>query len=189
MPIVGQFGSLAGFGVFPGGAFESIATVTVGSGGAANIEFTSIPSTYQHLQIRWIGRCTDAGVQRCRMRFNSDSTAANYSVHLIEGSGSGVIAAAVANYGKAIGSATSKSSDLSSTFVANVVDILDYASTTKNKTVRSLSGQDLNGGDGVIDLWSSGWFSTSAVSSISLFWDAGNFAQHSTAALYGVKAP
>ncbi len=44
MPIVGQFGSLAGFGMFPGGAFESIATVTVGSGGASSIEFASIPS-------------------------------------------------------------------------------------------------------------------------------------------------
>jgi hypothetical protein len=32
------------------GDFESIATVTVGSGGSAVISFTSIPSTYAHLQ-------------------------------------------------------------------------------------------------------------------------------------------
>ena len=166
---------------------ESIATVTVGSGGAANIEFTSIPGGFQHLQIRWIGRCTDGTVQRCRMRFNSDSTAANYSVHLLEGDGAGASAAAAANYGKAVGSATSASTNLSSTFVSAITDVLDYASTSKNKTVRSMSGADFNG-SGLIGLWSSGWFSTSAITSISLFWDAGNFAQHSTAALYGVRA-
>jgi hypothetical protein len=39
------------------GDFESIATVSVGSGGAADVEFTSIPATYTHLQIRGIGNC------------------------------------------------------------------------------------------------------------------------------------
>ena len=38
------------------GDFESIATVTVGSGGASSIEFTSIPGTYQHLQVRGLLR-------------------------------------------------------------------------------------------------------------------------------------
>jgi hypothetical protein len=34
------------------GDYESIATVSVGGGGAADVEFTSIPGTYTHLQIR-----------------------------------------------------------------------------------------------------------------------------------------
>jgi len=174
--------------IFAGGDFESIATVTVGSGGAANIEFTSIPGTYQHLQIRWIGRCSDATTRRVRMRFNSDTTAANYSVHLIEADGAGVIASGAANYGQAIGSALGASGSLASTFVATVTDVLDYSSTSKNKTVRALSGGDYNGTGG-ISLWSSGWLQTSAITSVSMYWDAGNWAQHSTAALYGVKAP
>ena len=40
------------------GSYESIATVTVGSGGSSYIEFTSIPGTYTHLQIRGILRNT-----------------------------------------------------------------------------------------------------------------------------------
>ena len=48
--------------------YESIATVSVGSGGAADVEFTSIPGTYTHLQIRWIARSARAGqLFRCAM--------------------------------------------------------------------------------------------------------------------------
>lgn len=36
----------------PSTDYDSIATTTVGAGGAASITFSSIPSTYQHLQIR-----------------------------------------------------------------------------------------------------------------------------------------
>ena len=173
-----------------GGDFESIATVTVGSGGASSIEFTSIPSTFAHLQIRWIGRCTDSGGQRVRMRFNSDSTAANYAVHLLRGDGSLASSSAATNYGKAIGSGVGYSGALASTFVPCITDLLEYASTTKYKTVRAFSGANYNtGASDDVTLWSSLWLSTSAITSISLFWDAGNFAQHSTAALYGVKAP
>ena len=54
----GQFSrsALVGNPVIMPGSYESIATVTVGSGGAASVEFTSIPSTYTHLQIRAIVR-------------------------------------------------------------------------------------------------------------------------------------
>jgi hypothetical protein len=43
------------------GDFESIATVTVGGGGAATVEFTSIPATYTHLQLRYIAQKTSNG--------------------------------------------------------------------------------------------------------------------------------
>jgi len=66
-----------------GGDFESIATVTVGSGGAASIEFASIPSTFQHLQIRFMGLLSSSN-QGVWVRFNDDS-AANYSCHLLYG--------------------------------------------------------------------------------------------------------
>ena len=64
-----------------GTSYESIATVSVGSGGAANVEFTSIPGTYTHLQIRAIGQTAGSG-QFVKMQMNSDTTT-NYNSHII----------------------------------------------------------------------------------------------------------
>ena len=66
------------------GDYESISTVTVGTA-QATISFTSIPSTYTHLQLRWMSKNTSAdyGV---RGQFNGD-TAANYSLHGLYGTG------------------------------------------------------------------------------------------------------
>jgi hypothetical protein len=84
-----NYGSmLAGNPAFvPPGDFQSIATVSVGSGGAANVEFTSIPATYTHLQLRWIAKTDRVNTDDVvNMTFNSD-TGANYSWHYIRGNG------------------------------------------------------------------------------------------------------
>jgi len=74
------------------GDFESIATVTVGSGGASYAEFTSIPSTYTHLQIRTMARGTRADVgDGLILQFNGD-TASNYSSHYLYANGASVFA-------------------------------------------------------------------------------------------------
>jgi hypothetical protein len=170
-----------------GGDFESIATVTVGSGGAANIEFTSIPSTFAHLQIRLIGSDgkTTGVASRANITVNGD-TGSNYSRHELYGDGSSVGAGGVAS-GSLIEAAIGRSG-AGYYFGAAVIDILDYANTAKNSTFRSLSGVD-NNGNGAIWLHSGCWLSTSAITSIKLSAGVSNFAQHSTAALYGIKAP
>ena len=79
----------------PAGDYDSIATVTVGAGGSASITFSSIPSTYKHLQIRLFGRTTAANVQSyAKLEFNSDTTGANYYSHYIQADGSTVAAGA-----------------------------------------------------------------------------------------------
>ena len=134
------FGSLS-VGVTPStSSYESIATVTVGSGGSSNITFSSIPSTYTHLQIRSI-HAINSGGQSVNIRFNSD-TGNNYAYHQLYGDGS-------AAYGDA---GTTRSSGLisysnqasGSSFSAFVVDVLDYRSTSKYKTIRSLTGTESN---------------------------------------------
>jgi len=56
------------------GAMFPLGMVQVGSGGSATISFTSIPSTYKHLQIRGIARNTSgSGFNKMNIRFNSDS--------------------------------------------------------------------------------------------------------------------
>jgi len=164
------------------GSYESIATVTVGSGGAASAEFTSIPSTYTHLQIRAI--TNNPSTVTNYITFNNDN-GSNYSWHYIYGDGSSVVAgggATQTNMTSLIYSSTS-----SNIFFASVVDILDYANTNKYKTARSLTGWDTNGG-GSIHLRSGLWQNTNAITSIKVAAGSGNFAQYSHFALYGIKS-
>jgi hypothetical protein len=173
-------GILASSGAVAGGSYESIATVSVGSGGASNVEFTSIPSTYKHLQIRYIAR--GSILTNSLMQFNSD-TGSNYSWHVLYGTGASALAAGGGTnsfmYASNIASATSN-------FTGGVIDILDYASS-KYKTMRTLGGYDANG-SGEIGLFSGAWQSTSALTSIKLYPNSsGTYSQYSEFALYGIK--
>ena len=90
MPILGVIDS-GKSGHLSTNNYSSISTVTVGSGGASIITFSSIPSTYTHLQVRGIGRSTNAGsgVTQFYMQLNGD-TGANYSNHILYGDGGSV---------------------------------------------------------------------------------------------------
>lgn len=170
-------------------SFESIATVTVGSGGTSTITFSNIPGTYTHLQVRWIGRGTLANEPHVgqRVNFNSD-TNSNYSNHLLRGDGASVFVAQGGNetsnnYLPRITAAGATAG----IFGLVVMDILDYANTNKFKTIRCLGGTDRNGSGEV--RWTSGnWRSTSAITSMSFaINDGGNFAEYTQFALYGIK--
>ena len=172
-----------------GGDFESIATVTVGSGGASSIEFTSIGTDWQHLQVRMVSRTARAGADDYLiMQLNSD-TGSNYAYHVLIGDGSSASAAAGASQTSMFPGATVGNTATASVFGAAVVDILDYDSTSKAKTIRSVGSVDRNGA-GEVRLTSGLWTSTNAITSIKFttFYGA-NWAQHTTAALFGVKAP
>jgi hypothetical protein len=167
------------------GSYDSIATQTVGSGGTSSISFTSIPSTYKHLQIRGIGRTVQAANYTFTyLQLNSD-TGANYSGHELAGNGSAASAAGTGSttWGWAGYSGAQTNAN---NFGAFIIDILDYANTNKYKTVRSLSGYDANG-VGSIGLESASWQSTSAVSTVTLLTNGQNFSQYSSFALYGCK--
>jgi hypothetical protein len=179
-------GIIASSGGVAGGDYESIATVTVGATSVASVEFTSIPSTYQHLQIRAMGRISGAtNSDNLVLQFNSD-TAGNYNSHYLYGDGSS--AAAGAETGSQTSAITGRLSgaNLSSgIFGVSVIDILDYANTNKYTTNRTLCGVDANG-SGIVMLESSLWRNTAAVTSIKLF-GSSNLVQYSSFALYGIK--
>lgn len=169
-------------------SYESIATVTVGSGGAANVEFTSIPSGFEHLQIRAIARSTRASVDNVfvNMQINSD-TGANYSYHDLYGDGSTVAAGAITSVTQNYIQRITASTAAASIFGTFVIDILDYKNTNKYKTLKSLGGFDLNG-SGQIYLVSGSWRNTNAITSLKFTSQAtGDFAQYSRFALYGIK--
>jgi hypothetical protein len=168
----------------PAGAYESIATTTVGSTATASITFSGIPSTYTHLQIRYIAKNSVTG-DSFSMRFNAD-TASNYARHELSGFGSSANAyASTSQTSMIIGF---ENYGTGSDFGAGIIDILDYTSTSKNKTVRSLTGYDANGSGGV-GLISGLWFKTpEAITSITLNQgNSGNFKEYSSFALYGIR--
>jgi hypothetical protein len=163
------------------GDYESIATVTVGAGGQASINFTSISGVYKHLQVRAF-TATASAATGIRARFNSDS-GTNYAYHLLYGTGSSALASAQTSQ-TAIQPGFTSSTTAPSAFI---LDILDYANTNKYKTTRSLDGGDANGSGDVI-LYSGLWMSTSAITSITFTRaDSVNFPQYSSFALYGIK--
>jgi hypothetical protein len=178
---------LVGNAPFILGDYEPIQTVTVGSGGAATVTFSSIPSTYQHLQIRYTARQTSSGTTSDTFhtaRFNGD-TGSNYAYHYLLADG-----ASVYTYG--LGSQTSgwfgftPYSTTNFAMGTNIIDILDYANTSKNKTIRTLGGNDRNGA-GSMALVSGLWVNTAAINSIVITATSFNFIENSSFALYGIK--
>ena len=154
-----------------------IATITFGSGG-------TIPQTYQHLKIRWSSRTTSSTGARIRVRFNGDA-ATNYSAHLVYGNGSVISSAQGSSLNQAGSTAISNSTSLSNVFTAGIIDIIDYKNISKTKTIKQISGVDYNG-SGEAMLSSGLWTSTAAITSVTMFWDSGNFDQFSVISLYGV---
>jgi len=192
MPILGIIDSQkSGHLWAPAPAYDSIATVTVGSGGSSSITFTSFPSTYTHLQIRGIARDnrSASGLATGGLQFNSDSTYTNYRGHILYGTGSTAAAAtSQPSNGTALAFSTNGNSSTANSFAAAVIDILDYANTSKYKTVRTLSGADNNDTTGEIDFVSGVWMSTAAITNITLIpYGSNSFVQYSSFALYGVK--
>lgn len=185
---------------FPG-YFESIATVVVGSSGSTSMDFTNIPDTYTHLQIRLFAKTDratyahdDYGVKVGNGTLDSGN---NYSCHKIQSeyvSGySNVYASGQANTTMYfIGSAVSTSGN--GAFGVGLIDILDYKNTSKYKTVRSLSGGDCNGAvSGYLPnlVFGSGlWMNTAAINTVSVYPTGGGtkWVQYSTAALYGIRS-
>ena len=176
MPILGIIASQIS-GHLVTGSYESIATTTLTSS-QSSVVFSSIPSTYKHLQIRAIYETTN--IDNIGITLNG-STAQTRS-HFLYGFGASAGAGDTTSNWFTVQAGTS-----STTFYAMVIDILDYADTNKYKTARILSGVDFNG-SGCVALSSSYYATTSAVSSLSIQPAGGNnFTQYSSFALYGIK--
>jgi hypothetical protein len=179
-PILGIFASSASPDA--SATFQSIASVN-GTGSASILSLSSIPSTYQHLQIRGT-LLTAAGGGGLSLNFNSDG-GSNYASHRLAGSGAATSAGAQTSltYLQYFGFGQATSTTNPTTFV---MDILDYASTSKYKTVRILLGQDANG-SGEVGLYSGLWMSSSALNRID-FNCGQNYTTTTSFALYGIKS-
>lgn len=167
---------------------ELITTTTVGAGGAASIDFTSIPGTYTDLLLVFATRDTTSGTTDggFALRFNSDS-GSNYAHRHLGGNGS---------------SAASGSSSAFSLFYNVGYGGDPYAGTTANtfgnvsiyipnyagSTAKAMSADavgETNGTTAYQSITAGSWSGTAAITAIKLL-PATLFAQYSTASLYGI---
>lgn len=163
--------------------YQALATVTVGSGGASNIEFTSIPQTYTDLLLVHSVRSTVGG-------YGTDVTIT------INGSTSDFTAKRVYGYSNIIASdsatrsvgTTSGTTAPANTFATSHVYFYNYASTTLRKLFGVEAATPTNSTTDWVAIYNGGlWSNTSAITSISFRDVNAPFVQYSTATLYGIK--
>jgi hypothetical protein len=179
-PVLGIIASSTqqGRGGGPVGAYDALATINVPSGGLASVIFAGIPAGYEHLQIRMITIGNTSAAAGGALYFNSDTTSTNYYTHYIIGNGTTITPGA--------NQATFSpfTVGVSASPAVGIIDILDYASTTKRKVIKEFNGYDANGA-GRVNFTSTLWNNLSAINSIRL--DFSTFQQYTQFALYGVK--
>jgi hypothetical protein len=164
--------------------YFKIASVTVGSGGAANIEFTSIPATFTDLVVLASVRGDASGVNlntNLRMQFNNSTT--DYSQKELFGTGTSTGSATLSYI--SLGYVSSNNATASS-FGNGQAYIPNYTSAN-NKSVSSEGVAEGNAAGMFMALDAGLWSDTSAITSIKLFVPDFNILQHSTATLYGIK--
>lgn len=170
----------------PVSSYDALASYTVPSGGVSQIEFAGIPTggQYQHLQLRMSLKSAATTNGTPTLVYNND-TSSIYTYHQLKGDGSSASAYSPgANYGGTWYINGGQSADQ---FGAYITDILEYASVTKNKTIRTLAGFD-NNGSGSIFLVSTAYCATSTpITSLKLTVQSGNIAEFSKISLYGVR--
>ena len=162
-----------------------ISTITVGVGGAASIDFTSIPATYTDLLLVLSGRGSTASVT-VGLRCTFNGSAVSYSGRYLQGDGasasSGTSSTASLYLGETVGSTAT-----ASVFSSQSIYIPNYTSANY-KSVSSDSVSETNAVTIYATLTAGLWSVTSAINQVTLFPTSGNFAQYSSATLYGIKS-
>jgi hypothetical protein len=141
-------------------------------------------SEYKHLQIRWTGRTNRAAVtDNLSVRFNSD-TGSNYNQHqlLNIASSSNTSQTRIPFNDGLLGASASANN-----FGGGYIDILEYSSTAKHKTIKAAHGV-YNSGATIVSFVSGAWRSTSAITSVTLNLTTGSsFVSGSRFSIYGIK--
>ena len=164
--------------------FIKISTVTVGSGGAANIEFTSIPQTYTDLRMVFSIRSNRAAdIDIVYMRFNGATT--NYTNRELYGSGSGAGSGTDTNMGISYCPGATATANV---FGNGAVYIPNYTSAN-NKSSSAEVVSENNATQAFQALQANLWSNTAAITTITIIPAIGTLLnQYSTATLYGIKS-
>jgi len=163
--------------------YTLIASNTVGSGGVANIEFTSIPATYTDLLIKISSRTDPAQLPNSLLIVFNNNTSNRSSKRL---NGSGSAAASFSSATLTYASETQGATSTASTFANTEIYIPNYAGSN-NKSYSADGVMENNATESYMSFWAGLWANSSAITSVKLTPDTDNFVQHSTAYLYGIK--
>jgi hypothetical protein len=164
--------------------YEAIATVTVGSGGAANIEFTSIPGTYTDLVIKLSARNDRADTQDHTLISFNGSTASITNRQLYA---FGTTVGSITSVPRSIGVSNS-ANGTSNTFSNTEIYIPNYTSANNKSYSADTVSENNSSGDNGLWFTAGLWSNTAAITSIALTNNiATEYVQYSTATLYGIK--
>jgi len=168
--------------------YTLIASSTVGSGSAASIEFASIAADYTDLLVKISARTTGAvNGSGIYFQVNGVSGSGKYSSKLIYGDGSSAASASdlsgttLIQFGQ-----TNGASSTSNTFGSHEIYIPNYASSSYYKSISFDSVYENNGGNPYMMLTAGLYNENTAITKVTLTAGA-NFAQYSTAYLYGIS--
>ena len=172
-------------------------TVTVGSGGAASIEFTSIPGTYTDLMLKLSLRsaASSGGRDYFMFRFNSNSSSVYYGTYLAEIDLGSPVAGSQSAITVATVYVTNAADSAANFFGNNDIYIPNYTSSYAKNLLGSFSSEaNQNGGSSLgiaTSLWNPG--TQAAITTVTIYpgsgtsnVPSGNWAQYSTASLYGI---
>lgn len=165
--------------------FKLINSVTVGAGGAASIDFTSIPATYTDLVLKLSARDGTAQIYGDGIvRFNADS-AANYSRIRLEGNGASAASASQTTTG-ITGWNSNGASSTANTFCNFEIYIPNYTGS-QQKSVSIECVVENNATTGYDFMVAGKWTGTAAITQVSIVNPSSTFAQYSSAQLYGIS--
>ncbi len=181
--LISPMGFFAASGGAAAGAYELISTTVLGAD-TASVTFSSIDQTYKHLELRIVGRNNDSGGTQNNLRMTVNGSSTGYAYHRLGGNGSSVTSIAATSATQFYVGALPTNAQTSQSGAA-VISILDYASVSKNKTIRSFFGASASDAS-TVGLYSGLWTSTSAITSILLL-TSGSFVAGSRFSLYGIK--
>jgi len=167
--------------------YSLISSVTVGSGGAANMEFTSIPATYTDLLLKVSARINRSGENRQSMNLTFNSSTGSWTgIRLAGYDSNSILSDNSSTTYYQIPQATA-SNATANTFASADFYIPNYASSN-NKSVSSDSVTENNSTTSwIIDLGAGLWSNSAAITAIKLDGNGYNFEQYTTAYLYGIS--
>lgn len=175
-------------GAFTEGSYFFIATNDVVSS-TSSITFSSIPSTYQHLQLRYVGRNGRASDTAGFLGLQINGSYTTY-LSAMYGSGTaptGLDSSPSGSNGYQL-HATGASANASA-YGAGIVDFLNYSSTTQLKTARVIHAAPSGSSESLIGVTTMTLTNTAAISSITITGiDGANVIAGSKFSLYGLKA-
>ena len=161
-------------------SFDSIATSTAASGTAWT--FSSIPSTYTHLQLRLF---MTTGTGNVHLRFNG-STGTLYGYSNVETNGSGSVSTGTNSTDRIYINGTNYNIG-NSTGAAFLVNIYNYANTNTNTYVTTQAGYYDGASNRMVSYGYGLWQSTAVIDSLTITTSGSSAVSGQSLALYGIK--